>query len=91
VIIKLASKAQEKAHRSLGSLIQRTMMPMGIAFEEFYGLGSSTYRGQNASAKESDSSCANLMMKRAVSTVPLSNEIRRFWSLVVYHTQILPG
>jgi hypothetical protein len=39
------------------------MLPMGIAFEEFYGLGSSTYRRQNASAKESDSSWINLRIR----------------------------
>jgi hypothetical protein len=63
LIIKLVSRAHEKAHRLLGSLIQRTILPMGIAIEEFCGLGSSTCRGQNASAKEADSSWINYRIR----------------------------
>ena len=63
LIIKLVSGAHERAHRSLGSLIQRTILPLGITFDEFYDIGSTTYRGQNASAKESDSSWINLLIR----------------------------
>ena len=63
LIIKVISEAHERAHLTLGQRIFLEVVAMQIRVEEFTAIGSTRYRGQTASSKESDSGWKNLRVR----------------------------
>lgn len=71
LIVKIPSEPQERAHGTLGQLIQlRTITPMNLDLSELMFLGASTKKSQSRSSKESDSAWKNVNIRSREDDFP---------------------
>lgn len=63
LIVKIPSKAHEKAHVIMGMILWREIERMDIDFDEFEGLGATRYTGPTRSSKEGDGSWVNSLIR----------------------------
>ncbi|KAJ9271520.1 hypothetical protein DTO212C5_2312 [Paecilomyces variotii] len=63
LIIKVPTKAHEKAHASIGHKTYHRLLSMGIGEYEFWPINAARYRGGNSSSKEGDSAYQNQVLR----------------------------
>ncbi|KAJ9190753.1 hypothetical protein DTO164E3_9175 [Paecilomyces variotii] len=70
LIIKLPTRAHEKAHATLGQRMQAQVFQMGVSWDEFVAINATAIRGRNNSKKEGDSAWQNEKLRLSKADWP---------------------